>query len=278
MPLVYRWWFSMNLKSFLREIKSNLKLAQRSFREFRYSLDDLGFRRWIQFKIERQSSGYALAFSIGQPLVSVCICTYNRGTLLVERSLRSIMAQTYKNIEIIVVGDGCSDNTALLMAGIDDPRVVFVNLPERGVYPENPVHRWMVAGTTAVNHALTLCNGQFITHLDDDDEHPPDRIAKLLALAQQRRADVIWHPFEWEDAEGRWNVNDADAFAFQRISTSSVFYHHWFARIGWDVRAWIRNEPGDWNRFRKFRFLGVRAIRHPDLMLRHYRERNQKQV
>ena len=46
-----------------------------------------------------------------EPLISYCIATYNRGRLLAERSLRSILSQSYKSIEVIVVGDCCTDDT-----------------------------------------------------------------------------------------------------------------------------------------------------------------------
>src|SRR5262249_3071656 len=102
-----------------------------------------------------------------RPLVSVCIPTYNRPRLLTERSITSVLAQTYTNLELIVVGDGCTDETEEAIAGIEDSRLRFVNLPTRGVYPSDPVRRWMVAGTPAINRALALAQGDYITHLDD---------------------------------------------------------------------------------------------------------------
>jgi len=65
----------------------------------------------------------------------------------VGRTLPSVFAQTYEPLEVIVVGDHCTDNTESLVEQLGDPRVRFVNLPHQGVYPVDPVHRWMVAGT-----------------------------------------------------------------------------------------------------------------------------------
>ena len=56
------------------------------------------------------------------------------------------------------------------MAKIKDPRVRFHNLRRRGKYPANAMRRWMVAGTGAANQALRSARGDYITHLDDDDE------------------------------------------------------------------------------------------------------------
>lgn len=239
-------------------------------------MSDLGLTSLFLFKIVRNSKEYQSVFTESEPLVSICVATYNRGELLVQRSVRSIINQTYKNIEIIVVGDCCTDDTVELISKIDDNRLRFVNLPARGIYPENPYHRWMVAGTMPINHALSMCQGHFITHLDDDDEYPIDRIEKLVRFSQQKKADIVWHPFELEQSNGDWLTVEAPRFAFQHISTSSVFYHHWFKSIPWDVNAWKRDEPGDWNRFRKFVYLRVNAFRYPEYLLRHFRERNQK--
>jgi glycosyltransferase involved in cell wall biosynthesis len=240
------------------------------------SLSDLGWSARSDFHAARASAAYQAVYDQREPLVTVCVATYNRGHLLTERCLASLLAQDYRNLQIVVVGDCCTDDTAERVAALNDPRIEFVNLQERGKYPDEPRHRWMVAGTAAVNHALSLARGDFVTHLDDDDEHAPDRVSKLVKLMRETRADIIWHPFDYERVPDDWQVNHAPQFAVNNVSTSSVFYHRWLKSIPWDINAWRYNEPGDWNRFRKIRFLGVRAVRAPERLLRHYRERNQK--
>ncbi|MGR8929524.1 MAG: glycosyltransferase family 2 protein [Gammaproteobacteria bacterium] len=245
--------------------------------ELSRSINDLGYGARTAFLRKRQTKEYQSLFNKEYPLVTVCIATYNRAELLIERSLSSILKQDYENLQIIVVGDHCTDETEHLMQSVSDPRIEFVNLPQRGCYPDEPRHRWMVAGTQALNHALTMARGDFVTHLDDDDEHPADRVSKLVHFIQQQRADLVWHPFNYERIPEEWHVNTSLEFRARHVSTSSVFYHRWFAGIPWDINAWKYDEPGDWNRFRKFRFLGAKTVRHPEILLSHYRERNQKQ-
>ena len=67
------------------------------------------------------------------PLISVHIATFNRGQLLTERTIPSILGQTYRNFEIVVVGDGCSDDTGERLGGLRDSRIRWENLPQRGV-------------------------------------------------------------------------------------------------------------------------------------------------
>lgn len=230
----------------------------------------------VQFQADRESAGYQAAFDISEPLVSICIATYNRSDLLIERSLSSCLNQTYRNIEIIVVGDACTDDTAKVMAEVSDPRVRFVNLEQRGQYPEDPQLRWMVAGTAPVNHALSLARGEFITHLDDDDEHAPERVEVLLETLRKRRADLVFHPFRFETPEGSWRVRRARSFRYVSATTSSIFYHRYFGSLPWDAYAYRYKEPGDWNRLRKIRFVGANIVRDPRVLLTHYRERSQK--
>lgn len=209
------------------------------------------------------------------PRVSVCVATWNRAKLLTQRCLPSLMQQTYSHLEIVVVGDGCTDDTAQRIAALGDERIRFINLPQRGRYPDEPMRRWMVAGTAPMNHALSLCTGDFITHLDDDDEHDPTRVEKLVAFVRANDLDFVWHPFWEERVPGRWDLYPCEQLRLAQVTTSSIFYRRWLGRIGWDINAHMLSEPGDWNRLRKFLYLGVRAMRFPEPLLRHYVENRQ---
>jgi glycosyltransferase involved in cell wall biosynthesis len=255
-------------------IRLNTGILERLRSDLR-SQRELGIVAKLDFHRARLSSGYRAAFREPDPLVSICTATYNRAELLIERSLASSRAQTYPNIEIIVVGDGCTDDTAERMRAIADPRIRFVNL-EREAYPVDPDLRWMVAGAQAINHALGMARGTFVTQLDDDDTHAPDRVEKLVRFAQAERADLIYHPFAYETPEGEWLVNDAPRFQLAKVTSSSIFFHRWFLKYPYDRESILRHrEPGDWNRMRKYRYLGARIRRHPEILLRHFRERSQ---
>lgn len=227
------------------------------------------------FEADRQSAEYRSAYSRETPLVSICVGTFNRGRLLIDRCIASILRQDYRNFEVIVVGDCCTDDTMELLQAVGDDRIRSVNLPERGRYPEDPLRRWMVAGTVPVNHALELAKGEFITHLDDDDEYTPDRVGKLVRFIQETGADLVWHPFQREVRADKWKLNKAEEFVKGNVTTSSIFYHNWFRKIPWDIDAYKYSEPGDWNRLRKISYLGAKLARHPDCLLRHYKERSQ---
>jgi glycosyltransferase involved in cell wall biosynthesis len=209
------------------------------------------------------------------PLVTVIVATYNRSRLLTKRCIPSILGQTYDNLEVLVVGDRCTDDTEELVSQIKDPRLKFYNLPERGPYPSDPLRRWMVAGIAPQNKALSLAQGDFITHLDDDDEYMPDRLEKLVTFAIDNQCDFVWHPFWWEQDNGKWVIKQAMEIALGEITTGGILYRGWFKNVPGKMDSYRLMEPADWNRCRRIKYIGPVAMRYPEPLLRHYRERNQ---
>ncbi|MCY7290532.1 MAG: glycosyltransferase, partial [Cryobacterium sp.] len=209
----------------------------------------------------RAASDYQAAWDGEDPLVTVIVATHNRGQLLVERSLASLVDQDHKKLQILVIGDRCSDNTRELVEGMGDPRIAFHDLQDRDEYPEDSLRRWMVAGSPAMNLGLELAAGEWVTHLDDDDSHAPRRISTLLEVARLERAEVLWHPFRYQDHDYEWHVRDSREFAPGEVTTSSIFYHRWFTRFPWDTESHYLGEPGDWGRLRNFLFVGARTAR-----------------
>lgn len=106
-----------------------------------------------------------------QPLVSVVTITRNRGNLI-GRCIASVLAQTYTNIEHIVVDGASDDNTAEVVAGFQDDRLRFIRLDSN----------WPIKQT--LDYAVSLCRGKYITFLDSDDEYLPQKIRKQVILIE----------------------------------------------------------------------------------------------
>lgn len=115
----------------------------------------------------------------GSPLVSVIVATYNRPDALPD-CLRSILGQTYRNIEIIVVND----------AGID-VKAIIDSLNEKGniAYVEHPRNRGIAA---ARNSGLAAANGEYIAYLDDDDLYYPDHLESLVSALENSGFKVAY--------------------------------------------------------------------------------------
>ena len=94
-----------------------------NFNQLRFSIIEPIKVKYARFRFE---DNYIK--SQKNPLVSICVPTFNRGPILVDRAIKSALSQTYQNIELIVVGDCCTDNTEELLAKIKDPRLKFYNM------------------------------------------------------------------------------------------------------------------------------------------------------
>jgi Glycosyl transferase family 2 len=224
----------------------------------------------------RRSDNYAATFENRHPLVSVPIATFNAGELLVDRAIASVRAQTYDRWEIVVVGDGCTDDTTTRMEGLGDPRIRFVNLPFRAVYPDNPHERWLVAGGQPWNRAVELCRGEWISPLDDDDELLPNHMETLLDLALERGAEYAYGKLEQVAEPG------AEPYIFSfppelgRIGMQQALYLRGLSFFECDVYAWAMDEPTDWNVIRRMREAGVHMAASEEPVARHYRSREKR--
>jgi hypothetical protein len=190
-------------------------------------------------------------------LVSVIIPTWNRGSLLVNRTIPSIFKQTYQNFEIVIVGDCCTDNTAELLGAIDDPRLHFFNLPERGNYPNEKTALWQVAGSVPKNKALEMCRGKWIAPLDDDDVFTENHIEKLLRFAQAQNLEFVYGKLKMEVSPGVWKEK---GFVKQRMSmqNSTTLFRSYIKLFRPDINAWRIGLTGDYHRTIRYRETGVR--------------------
>jgi glycosyltransferase involved in cell wall biosynthesis len=110
------------------------------------------------------------------PRVSVIIPTYNRAGIIAE-AVDSVLAQDYKDFELIVVDDGSTDNTSEVMARYgDDVRVLFQE--NKGV-------------SAARNRGITEASGKLIAFLDSDDLWLPQKLSTQVEFFSQRPDALI---------------------------------------------------------------------------------------
>lgn len=125
-----------------------------------------------------------------QPLVSIIIPGYNRAEYIAE-TIESVLAQTYRNIEIIVVDDGSTDNTREIVAEyLPKVQYIWQENSERGA---------------SRNHGLRLAKGEFISFLDSDDLWLPNKIEEDLEFLENSSAvGVIYTDICLVDAKGNY--------------------------------------------------------------------------
>ncbi|MBN1456796.1 MAG: glycosyltransferase [Sedimentisphaerales bacterium] len=115
------------------------------------------------------------------PKVSICIPTYNREVFL-NKTIESIIAQTYKDYEIVVVDDGSTDGTAEM--------IKKKGYPVRYFWQENS------GDAAARNKLIEVARGQYISFLDSDDLLPPDAVEKMVdALPDNNENVIVYGPY-----------------------------------------------------------------------------------
>ena len=202
--------------------------------------------------------GQKTKLSREKPLVSVLIPTYNRAKLLTERAIPSVLKQTYPYFELIVIGDHCTDDTQIRIKKFKDKRIKFYNLPERGRYPEKNPEKWLVAGSIPSNKAIDLSSGEWITHLDDDDEFSNDHIEILLDYALKNDYEMVYGKVNKEYESGRWHELGSYPLKRCEISRMSPLYNAKLNFIRFDPNSWKYWEPFDWNLWRRMKEAGVK--------------------
>ncbi len=112
------------------------------------------------------------------PKVSVIIPAYNTEKYI-AKAIESALEQTLQNLEVVVVDDGSSDGTVDVVKQFTDPRVRLL------VNPRN------LGAGGARNRALEAAQGDWVAVLDSDDWYAPQRLERLLQIADAENADMI---------------------------------------------------------------------------------------
>ena len=115
------------------------------------------------------------------PLVSVIIPTYNRASVL-PRAIKSVLGQTFRDFELLVVDDGSDDSTADIL-GTFDGRLTALFQENRGV-------------AAARNLGIKCSTGPFLAFLDSDDEWLPEKLARQTDIVDVEDPDFICHTDE----------------------------------------------------------------------------------
>ena len=111
-------------------------------------------------------------------MISIIIPCYN-AEKTIKRCLESVISQTYKNIEIVIINDGSIDKTdSIIKKYINDNRIKYYNRSNHGI------------GKTR-NFGIKEATGEYITFLDSDDYLPNDAIDNLYKLAQKNKLDLV---------------------------------------------------------------------------------------
>lgn len=159
---------------------------------------------------------------VSAPLVSVIMPAYN-AELYIGESIRSVLAQTYPHLELIIADDGSTDNTVSVVEQFDDPRIRLLKLEHCGF--DGKVR----------NAALRVSKGDYIAFLDADDLYMPDTLETLLDYLrfhtectavygfktfideQGRPVQFPWYTISHLDENGEFHLNPSYSHTWRNV-------------------------------------------------------------
>jgi glycosyltransferase involved in cell wall biosynthesis len=119
-------------------------------------------------------------------IVTVVIATYNRAATL-KYALESVAWQTFKNFEVWVVGDCCTDHTEKVVAPfLEDPRFHWYNMPQNSGYQSRPN-----------NEGIRRAKGKYIAYLNHDDVWLPNHLQDTVSCIEKSGADIVFSIIQW---------------------------------------------------------------------------------
>ncbi|HZL08160.1 MAG TPA: glycosyltransferase family 2 protein [Candidatus Dormibacteraeota bacterium] len=245
------------LQNIEKQLAEQERVILRSERVIRSNRDNIPYLREKLLKA-RRSKEYQAVLKNKSPLISIRIATYNRAELLTTRTIPSILAQTYENWELIIVGDHCTDDTEEKIRKLNDPRIRFYNFPFRNLYPDDPQDRWFSAGSPGMNKGVELAKGDWIAPQDDDDEFEPDHLEVLLKTALEGQYEMVYGKLKQYNTKTKV---EKDIWSYPpqigQYSSQAAIYMRLLDFFEYDTKSWIVSEPGDWNHCRRMLEAGV---------------------
>ena len=111
------------------------------------------------------------------PVISVLIPAYNHEKYI-RGTIESVLGQTYRDLEVVVINDGSTDGTDSAIREYKDSRVVYISRENRGAH-------------NTINQAIALAQGEYVSILNSDDVYEADRLEKCLAYLQETRIVLL---------------------------------------------------------------------------------------
>jgi len=200
-----------------------------------------------------------------KPLISVIISTYERPKML-QRAIDSVLAQTFKNFELIIVDDHSKVPPKFSLPD-GEKRVVAMRLPHNSGYQVIPK-----------NVGIMISRGKYIAYLDDDNVYLPNHLEMLYKAITKHQADVVYgdrsyhsndpnekrfmgrqsYPYDLSQIE-QGNYIDTSDIMHTRQAINDVGF--------WDI-FWIRK--ADWLLMVRFGKAGKKIVHVPEVITEYY--------
>jgi hypothetical protein len=158
---------------------------------------------------------------------------------VLRHCIASVLQSSHAGWELIVVGDGCTDETEDTVRSFADPRIRFINLPTNS------------GGQAAPNNAgLELARGQYVYFLNHDDLFFPDHLGQSIAFMETTQADVSWSPvflLQGSAVESGPPIPGCDVVSLDGAGVhGSLDSRSFMIASSWAVRRDVFRDVGPW--------------------------------
>ncbi|MBD3343560.1 MAG: glycosyltransferase [Chitinivibrionales bacterium] len=128
----------------------------------------LNYIKRNEYEIKSSNDFFKVEYVKSQPLVSVVLPTFNRESSI-NRAIQSVINQTYKRFELIVVDDGSTDSTENVVKKTKDQRIKYIKFSEN------------YGAATARNEGVQQAQGDYVAFQDSDDEWMPNKLERQMS-------------------------------------------------------------------------------------------------
>lgn len=157
--------------------------------------------------LKKQDNKECCAARTSFGFISIIMAAYN-AEMTIEKAVKSVLAQTYQNFELLIIDDCSTDDTVKVLQGIHDHRIRLIqNERNRGV-------------SYTRKHGLDEARGEWIAILDSDDKWAPDKLEKQMELQKQKNAELIFTGSAFMDSEGKtidWVLHIPEKIAYRQL-------------------------------------------------------------
>lgn len=149
---------------------------------------------------------------MNNPLVSVVIVVYNAGSTI-GQAMESVLHQTYRNVELLVIDGGSKDNTLEVIAAYQSRIGYFISEEDKGIYD-------------AMNKGIAAAKGDWILFLGADDAFYTDTVLeKIFENADLGKADLLYGDVEFSSNKRRYGAEkNYNRLIEQNICHQAIFY------------------------------------------------------
>lgn len=144
--------------------------------------------------------------NVNQPLVSIITVVYN-GEKYLEQTIKSVINQTYNNIEYIIIDGGSTDGTHSIIEKYKHNITCFVSEPDKGLYD-------------AMNKGIAIANGELIGMINSDDWYELNTVELMVQSFNQNPKKRIFHA-------DRFDIDDKGHRTIKRFNKSTFKFKYW---------------------------------------------------